>query len=264
MDRHLDIQKNVMKDLLLFINKYDKHTTILKGGTSLMFCYKLDRFSEDIDLDSTNKNIGKLIKEYCTIKKYNFNIKKDTDTVKRFMIEFLENEKIKVEISYRNKNLTKERYMNINGIDVYSIDKIMGMKINAYNSRDKIRDLYDIVFIMKNYKEQIPELLIEQLRDSFQYKGLEQFDYLIKTQDDSLLDKDMLAENLLEIFDDLGLIDNYSSIIERNMKLKNDEKSAEKIEQSKTANIAERMKSAQDRASREYESADNVNHDLER
>ena len=93
MDRHLDIQKNVMKDLLLFINKYDKHTTILKGGTSLMFCYKLDRFSEDIDLDSTNKNIGKLIKEYCTIKKYNFNIKKDTDTVKRFMIEFLENEK---------------------------------------------------------------------------------------------------------------------------------------------------------------------------
>ena len=171
---------------------------------------------------------------------------------------------MKVEISYRNKNLTKERYMNINGIDVYPIDKIMGMKINAYNSRDKIRDLYDIVFIMKNYKEQIPELLIEQLRDSFQYKGLEQFDYLIKTQDDSLLDKDMLAENLLEIFDDLGLIDNYSSIIEGDMKLKNDEKSAEKIEQSKTANIAERMKSAQDRASREYESADNVNHDLER
>ena len=30
------------------------------------------------------------------------------------------------------------------------------------------RQLYDIVFIMKNYKEQIPELLIEQLRDSFQ------------------------------------------------------------------------------------------------
>ena len=55
MDRHLDIQKNVMKDLLLFINKYDKHTTILKGGTSLMFCYKLDRFSEDLDLDSTTK-----------------------------------------------------------------------------------------------------------------------------------------------------------------------------------------------------------------
>ena len=140
----------------------------------------------------------------------------------------------------------------------------MGMKINAYNNRDKIRDLYDIVFIMKNYKEQIPELLIEQLRDSFQYKGLEQFDYLIKTQDDSLLDKDMLAENLLEIFDDLGLIDNYSSIIEGDMKLKNDEKSSKKIEQSKTANIADRMKSAQDRASREYESADNVNHDLER
>lgn len=214
MNRHIEIQKDVMKDILLFINKYDNHTTILKGGTSLMFCYGLDRFSEDIDLDSTNKNIGKLIKEYCDIKGYSFNIKKDTNTVKRYMVEFLENEKIKIEISYRNKNLFHENYGNINGIDVYPIDKLLGMKINAYNGRDKIRDLYDIVFILKNYKEQIPDILIEQLKNSFEYKGLEQFDYLIKTQDDSLIDKDRLAENLLEIYDELGLIDDYGKNIE--------------------------------------------------
>lgn len=214
MGRHIELQKKVMYDILLYINKYDKHTTILKGGTSLMFCYGLDRFSEDIDLDSTNKNLGKIIKEYCNSKNYGFNIKKDTDTVKRYMVEFIDNEKIKIEISYRNKNLSTESHTNINGIDVYTVDRLMGMKINAYNSRDKIRDLYDIVFLMKNYKEYIPELLIEQLRNSFEYKGLEQFDYLIKTQDDLLIDKDKLAENLLELYDDLGLIDDFSNDIE--------------------------------------------------
>lgn len=214
MSRHIELQKKAMYDILLYINKYDKHTTILKGGTSLMFCYGLDRFSEDIDLDSTNKNLGKIIKEYCNSKNYGFNIKIDTDTVKRYMVEFIDNEKIKIEISYRNKNLSTESHTNINGIDVYTVDRLMGMKINAYNSRDKIRDLYDIVFLMKNYKEYIPEILIEQLKNSFEYKGLEQFDYLIKTQDDLLIDKDKLAENLLELYDDLGLIDDFSNDIE--------------------------------------------------
>lgn len=213
MERHLDVQKGVMLELLQFINKYDKHITILKGGTSLMFCYGLDRFSEDIDLDSTNKNIGKLIKQFCDLHNYNFNIKKDTDTVKRFMIEFMIDEKIKVEISYRNKRLNQEKIEHINGIDVYPIDKLMGMKINAYNSRDKIRDLYDIIFIMKNYQDDIPDVLVEQLKNSFEYKGLEQFDYLIRTQDDSLIDKDKLAENLLELYDNLGLIDEFSDEI---------------------------------------------------
>lgn len=67
---------------------------------------------------------------------------------------------------------------------------------------------------MKNYKEYIPEILIEQLKNSFEYKELEQFDYLIKTQDDLLIDKDKLAENLLELYDDLGLIDDFSNNIE--------------------------------------------------
>ena len=88
------------------------------------------------------------------------------------------------------------------------------MKINAYNRENNIQDLYDIVFIMKNYKDSISDILIEQLKNSFEYKGLEQFDYLIKTQDDTLIDKDKLAENLLELYDDLGLIDSYSDKLE--------------------------------------------------
>jgi len=46
--------KKVIDDTLRFINdRTDRF--ILKGGTSLMECYGLDRMSEDIDLDSVDK-----------------------------------------------------------------------------------------------------------------------------------------------------------------------------------------------------------------
>lgn len=45
-------------------------------------CYNLDRFSEDIDLDSTNKNIKKYIDNFCKKNNFQYNIAKDTDTVK--------------------------------------------------------------------------------------------------------------------------------------------------------------------------------------
>ena len=214
-----DIQKDIMFKLLKYISQNDQHTTILKGGTSLMFCYGLDRFSEDIDLDSTNKNIEKLINDFCKKNNLQYNVKKNTVTVKRFMINFFGNEKLKVEVSYRNKKLNSEKYRIINDIKVYPINKLLGMKINAYNSRDKIRDLYDIIFIVKNYKNEIFDTLIDQLKNSFEYKGLEQFDYLIKTQNDSLINKDKLANDLLELYDDLGLIDDYS--IEETIEEKN-------------------------------------------
>jgi len=38
---------------------------ILKGGTALHLCYKLDRFSEDIDLDGKEKGLPAFVNEFC-------------------------------------------------------------------------------------------------------------------------------------------------------------------------------------------------------
>ena len=54
----------------------------LKGGTALLFYYGLDRFSEDIDLDSTSTNMditGKL--KRLNHKVLYLTIKKNTETV---------------------------------------------------------------------------------------------------------------------------------------------------------------------------------------
>jgi predicted nucleotidyltransferase component of viral defense system len=197
----------VINDFLQFMNsKTDDY--ILKGGTALMTCYQLDRFSEDIDLDSKNKNLIKnIVETFCKQYDYPYRIAKDTDTVKRFMIHYTDGLKpLKIEISYRSRNINKNDIDKINGISVYKINRLAYMKCNAYNSRDKIRDLYDITFICKNYYNQLSDDVKGFVCDAFQYKGLEQFDYLIATQSDELIDNDKLAEDILDVYDKLGLI----------------------------------------------------------
>lgn len=47
--------RGIMVLFLRFINNLS-NDFILKGGTALMLCYSLDRFSEDIDLNGFNPN----------------------------------------------------------------------------------------------------------------------------------------------------------------------------------------------------------------
>ena len=50
---------------------------------------------------------------------------------------------------------------------------------------------------------------LEIAKDILSYKGLEQFDYLIHTQKDELIDTNQLAYDFLEVFNDLEILDDY-------------------------------------------------------
>lgn len=199
--------KSVIDDFLRYMNQHS-HDYILKGGTSLRACYGLDRMSEDIDLDSMNKGrIGRIVEDFCSARHYTFRIAKRTDTVQRYMINYgKDSHPLKIEISYRRKNIDPQEYEIRKGITVYNIDRICQMKTSAYNSRDKLRDLYDIVFICNHYWNEITDTSKNGLRDAFEYKGLEQFDYLVNTTSDTSIDEDRLADDFLSTYEKLGLI----------------------------------------------------------
>ena len=115
---------------------------VLKGGTSLMLCYNLTRFSDDIDLDEFDYDIEQIVRDFCTFNGFNYRVAKDTPTVKRYMIHYGGEKPLKVEISYRIKEINFACETSIiNGILVYNIQNILLMKLNAYSGRDKIRDL---------------------------------------------------------------------------------------------------------------------------
>ena len=88
---------------------------VLKGGTALLLYYGLDRFSEDVDLDSISGNMN-ILNKLKTIgqNKWNMSIKKDTGTVFRVMVDYGATNNygdypLKIEISSRNKKFLQSK-----------------------------------------------------------------------------------------------------------------------------------------------------------
>lgn len=89
IDERLEREQHgmVISAFLKHINRSSERL-ILKGGTSLMCCYGLDRFSEDIDLDSSNTDIKPFVDSFCRDNNFQYRVDKDTDTVKRGFIHY--------------------------------------------------------------------------------------------------------------------------------------------------------------------------------
>lgn len=148
--RHYHVIKDVLEAINKKTNKY-----ILKGGASLMMCYGLDRFSEGIDLDSTDhETLGPLLKRYASQHGYSINVDIYTQTVQRYMLHYgaMPDKPLEIEASFRSRILNPNSVQTVNGIFVYKPETIFRMKLGAYVGRDHIRDLHDIVFIFKKYR----------------------------------------------------------------------------------------------------------------
>jgi len=208
MSEWRELHSEVMDKLInyLFDNYIDSF--ILKGGTALAKCYGLDRFSEDIDLDGIQgSNPEDAVKAFCKHYGYTYRIAKDTETTKRYMINYgNESRPLKVETSYRRKEFRKEDVCRIGNILTYIMDILCIMKSNAYSSRDTTRDLFDISFICNNYFDQLSPQAKEALRAAVEYKGFDQFDYIMRNQNDELVDKIKLEDSFLMMYDKLGLL----------------------------------------------------------
>lgn len=199
--KHLDAIELFLHTLNTKSNKY-----VLKGGTSLLMCYGLDRFSEDIDLDGEDNDIKGIVEDFCEDNGYEYRLAKDTHTVNRYMIHYGGQKPLKIETSFRSGPVPQDATTEKNGIRVYTIDAICAQKTHAYMQRDRIRDLYDLCFICEHYYDDLAPATKAGLADAFSHKGVEQFDYLVKTQKDDLIKEDDLAENFLSALDKTGVL----------------------------------------------------------
>jgi predicted nucleotidyltransferase component of viral defense system len=211
MNSELTWQIQHGKTIISFLKYLNSQTKdlILKGGTALLLCYELDRFSEDIHLDSRSLEIDieKFVSIFCKKNSYSYYIAKNTNVVKIFMIHYsVAGKPLKVEISFRRSIIPEDDYTNINGFTVYTLNSLCTQKSLAYNARDRIRDLYDLSFICKRWWDDISDTSKDFMRGVLQYKGLEQFDYLIQTQPDELINIKKLADDFLDMFNKLGLL----------------------------------------------------------
>lgn len=177
----IDIIKKVLRSL--------SDNFVLKGGTALSLYYGLNRYSEDIDLDSKSNNmdIAKMLKSNRDFRDCNITIKKNTDTVFRVMLDYggqshLGNYPLKIEVSNRNKIFLQQgalTYTNIDGVNVYNISELIDMKIAAFNGRDKVRDLYDLNFLLNKYPENFDHKQLWQINERIAYCGADELNILL-------------------------------------------------------------------------------------
>ena len=216
----------VIDEFIDFINK-KTDGFILKGGTALMKCYGLDRFSEDIDFDKkSDENLLNYIEDFCDEKGYTYRVAKDTETTTRAFINYGNSSRpLKIEVSARRKMIPDSETNVIDGISVYNIDRLCVMKSFAYSGRDKIRDLYDLTFICNNHYDALSETTLTGVRDVLEHKGIEQFDYLLRQEKDELINPDKLADDFINLHEKLGLLydNNEKSIVEEFKKPKEQE-----------------------------------------
>lgn len=180
---------------------------VLKGGTALMTCYGLNRFSEDLDFDARHQGLN-AIKHFSKIAArygYECNVRKNTPSVQRLLIHYGGHKPLKVETSFRRNSIPEQELVIVDDVLTYSIDQLATLKAAAYLARDTLRDLFDVTYIVNTFYNDLPAPTQAVLRSALDAKGLEQFDIITAQQHDELIEPDTLASNLLKAFDVLDL-----------------------------------------------------------
>lgn len=145
---------------------------VLHGGTAIWRCYNGNRFSEDVDV-YIPRDLVKIDNFFENLKKKGFRIIKKKISG-RSIFSNLEFDRINVRFEAIFRKLTGElkNYETAEGnLDVVytlSPENIITEKVEAYLKRLKIRDIYDIFFLLRyvDDKAKIKEAL-KKLIDKF-------------------------------------------------------------------------------------------------
>ena len=126
---------------------------VLHGGTAIWRCYKGNRFSEDIDV-YINKNPAKIKELFEKLEKKGFVIeKKKIGANSIFSTLKFDRTIVRFEALFKTINASLKDYELCDGnfISVYCLEpeELIVEKINTYNKRLKIRDLYDIYYLLR-------------------------------------------------------------------------------------------------------------------
>lgn len=166
---HKEIAK--AQDLIVetLYNIFDN--AVFHGGTSIWRCYKGNRFSEDIDMYLT-RDFKKINEFFSLLEKKGFIIerKKITETSIFSTLKF-NRENVRFEAVFKKIRGSLKEYETAEGnfLTVYALkpEELIKEKISAYLKRQKIRDLYDIFFLLRyvenlsSVKKELKEFIVK-------------------------------------------------------------------------------------------------------
>ncbi len=129
---------------------------VIHGGTAIWRCYQGNRFSEDVDV-YINKDLSKIESFFKSLGEKGFEIiiKRIKENSIYSELKF-NNVATRFEATFQNKKPLYKKYETSESffINVYTLspEDLVIEKVETYLKRRKIRDLYDIFFLI-NYVE---------------------------------------------------------------------------------------------------------------
>ncbi|MBU4346020.1 MAG: nucleotidyl transferase AbiEii/AbiGii toxin family protein [Candidatus Omnitrophica bacterium] len=181
---------------------------VLGGGTMLRLCFGLDRFSIDLDFwIIKNLDVNKLFKDLKEYLSGNYTIKDCANKFYTLLFEIKSKgypRSLKIEIRKETKKIKTElaiaysKYSNRQVLlRAVSLEDMMREKINAFLSRQEIRDVFDIEFLLKKGipLESSSEILQKLLK---KINSLDKRDYTVKLG--SILEEDKRKYYISENF----------------------------------------------------------------
>ncbi len=145
-------------------------SAILHDGTAIWRCYQSNRFSEDVDFYISSKENKKIEKFFGELKNFGIKILKQKLTQNALYSKLKYNEaEIRFEALFKErKNFATKEYEMVDGtkivVNTLPPEELIKEKVEAYLKRRKIRDLYDIFFLLdfaekKDVKNELSRLL---------------------------------------------------------------------------------------------------------
>jgi predicted nucleotidyltransferase component of viral defense system len=131
--------------------------SVLHGGTAIWRCYSGSRFSEDIDV-YMERNEEKIEELFSQFKSVGFTVTKKRVKENSLYSKLVFNgTEIRFEAVFRKVNGVVMEYEAYEGIliNIYTLlpEDMITEKVSAYLKRRKIRDLYDIFFLLRYVKD---------------------------------------------------------------------------------------------------------------
>src|SRR3989344_124480 len=149
--RHKEIAK--AQDLIVESLYSVFNNAVLHGGTSIWRCYKGNRFSEDVDVYIT-RELTKIDSLFESFEKKGFKIEKKKVSENSIYSSLnFNNTFVRFEAVFKKERGILREYETAEGnlITVFTLssEQLIKEKVSAYLKRLKIRDLYDIFFLLK-------------------------------------------------------------------------------------------------------------------
>jgi len=155
---------------------------VFHGGTAIWRCYSGNRFSEDIDVYLPD-NKEKLNELFEILKKEGFTIEKKKISANSLFSNLKKDGfYVKFEALFKDVKGEVKDYEEVSGnfisVRCLAAEELIKEKVNAYLSRLKIRDLYDIFFLLKYVSDKSKikkdiERLMKEFRNPKDEKDLE-------------------------------------------------------------------------------------------